>query len=446
RARRLIYLENQFFTADAVAERLARRLKDNGELEVLLIAPQSHDSWLEARSMLAGRIRFMRCLQEAGVADRVRLVHPAVAADDGERGVMVHAKLMIVDDRFLRVGSSNLNNRSMGLDTECDLAIEVADDDKRRAIAKIRDRLLGEHLGAPASRVTEALEERGSLLAVVDALAGEERGLRPVRDEREFADSVSQAVSDLADPEKPIEASKYVGDMFGGQPASRVLGRIGGLMLVGLALLALALAWRFTPLSALADPDSLRPLLDGLAANPWAPVIVPTLYVIGGLTVFPVTVLITLTAIVFEPWWALVYAGTGSLLSAAVTYHAGALVGRNALRDLMGRRLNRISRALARKGVLSVMAIRLVPIAPFTLINLVAGLSHIRFHDYLLGTLLGMAPGLLIITALGHRIARVLADPSAGEIALLALIVCLWLGISAGLQVVVSRLRSAIGG
>ena len=134
---------------------------------------------------------------------------------------------------------------------------------------------------------------------------------------------------------------------------------------------------------------------------------------------------------------------TLSLMSASITYYLGALAGRKHLRDIIGRRLNRISRALARKGILSVMAFRFVPVAPFTLINLVAGIRHIHFRDYIFGTILGMAPGLLVITALGNRLADVLSDISAGKIALLAIVVCLWVGVSVGLQFIVSRMRSA---
>ena len=50
----------------------------------------------------------------------------------GDR-IIVHAKMTIIDDKLLRIGSSNLNNRSMGLDSECDLTIEVREDDGRRA-------------------------------------------------------------------------------------------------------------------------------------------------------------------------------------------------------------------------------------------------------------------------------------------------------------------------
>jgi uncharacterized membrane protein YdjX (TVP38/TMEM64 family) len=83
----------------------------------------------------------------------------------------------------------------------------------------------------------------------------------------------------------------------------------------------------------------------------------------------------------------------------------------------------------------------MVPVAPYSLVNLVAGISHIRFGDFMLGTALGMAPGVVVITVIGQHLGRVLADPSAGEIALLALVVCLWIALSIGLQIVVSRMR-----
>ena len=110
--------------------------------------------------MRNGRIRFLRTLQEAGVGDRVRLVCPEVR--DGERvtHTMVHSKVMIIDDRLLRIGSANLNNRSMGTDSECDLALEARNDAERAAIAPVRARLLADHCGVAAEEAAQALASR----------------------------------------------------------------------------------------------------------------------------------------------------------------------------------------------------------------------------------------------------------------------------------------------
>jgi phospholipase D1/2 len=109
---------------------------------------------------------------------------------------------------------------------------------------------------------------------------------------------------------------------------------------------------------------------------------------------------------------------------------------------LLGPRLERIRRQIERRGVLAVATVRVVPVAPFTVINLVAGASSIRLVDYIIGTLLGMLPGLIVISALGYQILRMLSDPSLTELALLALAILVWIGVSFGVQALVSRLWS----
>ena len=156
-AERSIYIENQFLTCCAIAQALACRLKEKPDLEALIVGPRTHDSWLEARTMRNGRIRFAQILQEAGVAERARLVFPEVR--DGRRvtDTMVHSKVMIIDDQLLRIGSANLNNRSMGTDTECDLAVEAHSEGEREMIRQVRARLLADHCGvAPQAAAQKA--------------------------------------------------------------------------------------------------------------------------------------------------------------------------------------------------------------------------------------------------------------------------------------------------
>ena len=121
-----IYIENQFFTSSLVAQRLAKRMQERRELQVLLVGPQNYESWMEARTMRNGRIRFMRTFAEAGLQDRIRLVFPHVEDGSETTDTMIHSKVMVIDDKLLRIGSANINNRSMGTDTECDLAIEAS--------------------------------------------------------------------------------------------------------------------------------------------------------------------------------------------------------------------------------------------------------------------------------------------------------------------------------
>ena len=440
-ARRTIYIENQYLSAERVADALCRRLVAEPFLEVVIVAPKEPKGWLEAKSMGAGRARFRRCLADAGVTDRVRLLHPFVADGDSAVPVMVHAKLMIVDDDLLRVGSANLNNRSMGFDSECDVAIEASGPPDRRTIAGLRNRLLGEHLGVDPATVAAISDRHGSLIAAIEHLRRPDRGLASIPAEDAFDDEISRTIRPLADPERPVDADALKEGIYGSAPARSRFGRIARLAAVAGVLLALMLLWQVTPLADLADPVRLAPRLDAVAGEIWAPFALVAAYVVGGFLVFPVTVLIALTAITFGLWPGLAYAATGALLSAAATFQAGQLLGRGWLGGLMGPRTAKVSRQLARQGILSILVLRLAPVAPFTLVNLVAGASRVRFRDYMIGTVMGMAPGLILMTALGDRLRRVWEDPSWGQVLLLVLVAALWLGLSVVLQRVVSRRR-----
>src|SRR5690606_25570112 len=216
-ADRRIYIENQFVTSDSVCTALIDRLRENPALEVLIVAPNIHHTWLEERSMNAGRRRFMDRLAAAGVGDRVKLVFPAIPGDETGQGVMVHSKVMIVDDRLLRVGSANLNNRSMGTDSECDLAVEASTPEECASIARLRRRLLAEHLGFGSEELATMLAEDDSLLRTVERCGAGERCLKEIDLSAAPTDEISRTVGQLADPERPIETPEFVGDMFGGR-------------------------------------------------------------------------------------------------------------------------------------------------------------------------------------------------------------------------------------
>ena len=111
--------------------------------------------WLEAQTMGIGRRRFLERLDHPRDGKRLRVLYPWSASGEGEdrEPIMVHTKLMIIDDCRLHIGSANLANRSMGVDTECDLRIEAESEAHRDAIAGCRRRLLAEHLGIDPDRL-----------------------------------------------------------------------------------------------------------------------------------------------------------------------------------------------------------------------------------------------------------------------------------------------------
>ena len=440
-AERSIYIENQFLSAHDVARALAARMREKRDLEALIVGPNVHRGWLEERSMVAGQRRFIETLRQAGIGDRVRLVYPAIPDDDTGEGVMVHAKFMTVDDKFLRIGSANLNNRSMGFDTECDLALEAQNDAQRDGIRLVRNRLLSEHLGVSEDDIAAAIAKKKSLLQVMESLSGKERSLHPIDLSDAPNDELSKIMSGLSDPERPIPTPSFAGDLFGGTVIKGSPVRLIKLLAFVSIAIGIVALWRLTPLSELLAPEALLSALEGLRQESWAPTIIPFIFVLAGLVMFPVTALIAVMGMIFPPFTALLYSLAGSLLSAIVVFLIGANVGRGRLRATIGPRVNRISRALASQGVISVMVLRLMPVAPFSLVNLVCGASHIRFIDYVVGTFLGMAPGILLLSTVGQQLKATLGDPNLLELLLFALCIFGWLIASIMLQFIATRLR-----
>jgi phospholipase D1/2 len=434
-AERTIYFENQFLTAPGIARRMAERLRACPALEVLIVSPDSHESWLEAHSMHSGRIRFGAILREAG-GERVHLAYPRVTVGARSSAVMVHAKVMIVDDTILRVGSANLNNRSMGTDTECDLVIVASNDTDRRRITELRNGLIGHHCGATAKEVVQALDDAGgSLIQMARTLRCNGHSLEPIVDEVTAGEMID-LLQGVADPQQPIGAEDFVGSMVGGKVSSQHVATLAKVIVAGLLVVALALAWHSAPF---ANPQAVRDALASIASYELAPAMVVATFILAGLVMFPVTVLIAATAATFGPWLGFSYAAVGALASALTTYALGAAIGKRTLRNLLGPRLNRIRRQAAKRGVITIAAVRMVPIAPFTVVNLVAGASSIPVFDYVAGTLLGMLPGLIMISAVGHQLARILTAPSATDFAWLAAAIIGWIALSIGVQAVVAR-------
>ena len=403
----------------------------------MIVAPRSHDSFIERGTMRNGRIRFWRTLRKAG-GSRVRLVYPSVERGGRATDTMIHSKIMVVDDRFLRVGSANMNNRSMGADTECDLAVEAATDGERVAIVAIRNRLLGEHCGVAAEDVAASFARHGSLVEAADTLAAQGHRLRAIDDGEPDDGGFAAVAEEIADPPRPLRFKRLARRLFRrGWARAAASGLM--LVLIAAAVLGLTLAWQYTGLSEIAAPERVREFLSASAGEPWAFALVLLAYLVGGAVAFPVTILILATAAVFGPWLGALYAALGAGSSALLMYWIGARFGEESLGRLLGARWERARAGLRKRGLLAIVAVRVVPVAPFTLINLAAGASSIRLTDYVIGTVLGMGPGLVVMSVLGDRIVSVFANPSAEEIGLLALGVFAWLALSLSAQAIVSR-------
>lgn len=205
-----------------------------------------------------------------------------------------------------------------------------------------------------------------------------------------------------------------------------------------LCLAAVAL-WHYPPIAERVSLERLARWLGSFETAAWAPAAIIAAYVLSGFLMFPLTVMIAATALVFEPPTAMAISLTGSLANALVLYHAGALLGRRTMHAALGGALDRVSALLARRGVMAIALIRSLPVAPFTVANLAAGSLGVAQRDYLLGTALGLAPGILMITAFGNRLRALLQEPTPAKVAALVAILFAWFALVWLLQRLSSR-------
>ena len=238
-ARECIYIENQYLTSSTIVTALSQRLHAADGPEVLIVLPLKNSGWLEEHTIEVLRFRSIRQLRNADRFTRLRICYPVVPDLNG-RSVGVHSKILVVDDRLFRVGSSNLTNRSMRLDTECDVTIEATGVAQRLAISNLRNRLLAEHLGISAEAVAASLAKDASLLRLVDARRTSSRCLRELPSRDRSSELILE--DELVDPARPISADLVIEALASSvvdQPVKRLLP----LVVICIAMTAAAVAW-----------------------------------------------------------------------------------------------------------------------------------------------------------------------------------------------------------
>jgi phosphatidylserine/phosphatidylglycerophosphate/cardiolipin synthase-like enzyme/uncharacterized membrane protein YdjX (TVP38/TMEM64 family) len=436
-AQRYLFFESQYFTSGQIGSALASRLAEVEGPEVAVISPHSQSGWLEEATMGVLRTRLHRELTAADRYGRYRMYCPHLPGL-ANGCLNVHSKVFAVDDDLFSLGSANLSNRSMAFDTECNLAFEARGDEAekariREAIARLRNRLLAEHLGTTPDQISAEIRQRSSLHDAIATLQSDGRTLQAL--EPAVTPELDALIPQQApfDPERPIDPDELVAQFIPEDARKPVPRRFVGLGVLALSLAVIAAVWRYTPLRDWVNLATLIGLARNLDSLPFTPLAIFVGYMIAGMLV-PITVLIAATGIVFGPVAGAVYAIAGSLASATVSYWLGHWLGRDTVRMLVGARINRLSKRIARRGILAMVVIRILPIAPFTIINVVAGASHLLFRDFMIGTLLGMAPGIILTVTFVHNLAEVIRHPSAGTFVVLALVATLLIGMAVLLQ------------
>ncbi len=216
-AESLIYLENQYFSSQAIYWSLVARmtLPDRPRLQIIMMLP---DRLPLTEELFLGlpQMKMLRSLQQVAEKTGHTLnVYSSVAVDHGNRRMtFIHSKLLVIDDRFLTVGSANATNRSMGLDTELNVSWEASggggDDELVAAIRRLRASLLAEHCGLYGSEEEQKFEDVQHLTRHLDCLV-DDREARlcryqpdPTLEKSDWPDAL-EPIAMVVDPEKPVD-------------------------------------------------------------------------------------------------------------------------------------------------------------------------------------------------------------------------------------------------
>jgi phospholipase D1/2 len=400
RAKKTIYIENQYFTNDKLAGALAARLKEQDGPEVIVISPKECHGWLEKTTMGAFRDGAFRQLLAADEHGRLRLVYPT-ASRSRDVPTFVHSKVMIVDEALARIGSANCSHRSMGVDTECDLAVDAGGNpDVGAGIRRVRDRLLGEHLGMSGDDAALGIERAGSIAAFIDTRQDAEHTLLRIDMSKESAPP-SPALQAAADPDEPVALGSSVESLVPAVDAANARSPLRLWILPGVVLAAAA---------AVASQSSHT--LDSIPVAPSSLWIGIGVFVLAGSMLIPLELLAIAAGVCFGTLRGGLVALIGSLAAAIVGYVAGRAIGGLGLPRWMSRRSYRSIRQLSARGVVGVIMLRLASVASAGSIHLVCGAARVPFASYMAGTAIGLAPAIVALAGLGGLLRHTFLNPS----------------------------------
>jgi phospholipase D1/2 len=181
---------------------------------------------------------------------------------------------------------------------------------------------------------------------------------------------------------------------------------------LGVFFFACFLCWRYTPLAEIVTADHVMEWARAMRRSQWAPLAVIAVYTPAAFLMFPRPLITLFAVIAFGPWEGFAIAITGIIGSALATYFVGRSLPEKTLHRLAGRNLERTTRAIRKRGLLSVFAVSIAPAAPFPVVGMIAGAVKIKLWHYVAGTVMGMMPGTLATTIFARQIEAALENPS----------------------------------
>ncbi|PZO87257.1 MAG: phospholipase [Micavibrio aeruginosavorus] len=420
-AENFIYIENQFLACREIAEMLNEQLRKKPSLRVLLVSCFDPNGVMERIAMWGGRVRFKDILVSGGVGDRVAMAYPASCENGKQAVVRIHSKLMIIDDKYLRIGSANINDRSMGMDTEFDVTLYGNNEASCAKIESVRNDLIREHTGYEIEEIQQ-IARNGDVQQLLEECPGSRQHLRRIDDEQYRKQPMEKIIYKLADPRRPLIHARWTRfPRFNKQQAIVLATAI-------LFAASLAALWSWTPLAEYTDKENLSQLLENIRTAPLGLLWIIGIYVVSGIFFFPVTALSTAVVLIFGGLQGFLYATIGAICSALAGYAIGRAVGRERLLKIFPKAEKSMEKVRS-SGVIGVTVIRMLPIAPFSLVNMIMGVIHLPLLPFVLGTFFGLSPGKIMLAIFGESFIEAFQNPDLQNSLYAAMGITIWVAV-----------------
>lgn len=437
-AKSYIYIENQYFTSTRMTEQLAQRLTEDTPPSVIIVLPEMAEGFLEREAMLRLQDSCLEKLRQTDHKSRLRLLFPMHESLTEGMQIKVHSKLILVDDEFMQLGSANLNNRSMGLDTECDVSVRFETDEQKDSLRHFLANEIAHFCSdQEPNRIIEQISHRG-LLELIDQIVAskESKRLADLSESRRASPSLtSWSLFDekLLDWQRPLNVERLI-DRTVYQPSRRKTKLFRSfslrtdLTLAGIVLFAVLML--YVDLDLKAALAYVRTSFDLHSESTLQNILMAIIiFSAGGFLMIPVNLMILTYASLFHGFEAITYILLGVAASATTGYGFGRLLSQSLLRSMIPERFFEIAKKIRSRHLLPIILVRTTPVAPFSLINLLAGSFHVNFVIYFVGTMLGILPGVISLVFFQNSLFDFIKNPNwqNGLLFALALVIVIYL-------------------
>jgi phospholipase D1/2 len=388
-----IYIENQYFASQTISKALAKSLQHPHGPEIIIITTPHHEGWLEERTMGAIRNKLLSSLYESDIHHRLAVYTPHVRGNK----YTLHSKIMIIDNTYAVIGSANLNNRSMGLDSECNITLSAADNKlTQTSINNFMNELLSEHLGVKKIDIEAQFRQQRSYIKTINSLQSSEKKLSGYR--TRVNDWMMNFISDIGiiDPKRPFDLE---------QDFDKILFTtwLTNLKMIGFICntIGLILGLYILFITSMQLHEGLIPLATLVLTSP---TLISSIVFISclmiGLILIPFVLQVFIITNITSFWYAPLISLMTCLLSMSISYYYGKWLGPSFINRHLIVRPHIIYQRLRGTGLLPIIFTRLFLWLPFSAINIVAGSAAVKKKRFFLGSIIAMFPKILVYTGL----------------------------------------------